>query len=92
MNPKIALRCVTPHAISIQKKYGSGLWTDPGHSITLLDARKPLAAISASGDSMAATGQQHYFRLAPEASQTPAQHYYLPLGIDVEPDCSPPAQ
>jgi hypothetical protein len=41
---------------------------------------------------MAATGQQHYFRLAPEASQTPAQHYYLPLGMDVEPDCSPPAQ
>lgn len=40
-------------------------------SISLLDARKPQAAIAASGDSMAATGLQHYFRLAPEASQAP---------------------
>jgi hypothetical protein len=39
--------------------------------ISLLDARKPQAAIAASGDSMAAMGQQHYFRLAPEASQAP---------------------
>ncbi|MBL8357519.1 MAG: hypothetical protein JNM01_22225 [Delftia acidovorans] len=159
--------------------------------ISLLDARKPQAAIAVSGGSIAATGQQHYFRLAPETSQTPeccvttgqpaessilryqgktgteavaadaraalfmppvaegfiglqlaegarvrvlgpqrllvwwpdrpgltrvdhclsreglhvqwreqvasgrwagAQHYYLPLGMDVEPDCSPPAR